>query len=75
MNVQANRPELVVIGLAHLQFRHPIKDFARIEITKNPALELQKERRMNGVTEIEQPTWSGQSIDQSTFRHTYATHV
>ena len=47
MNIQADRPEFVVIGLAHLQFRHPIKDFARIEITKNPALELQKQRRMD----------------------------
>jgi hypothetical protein len=50
--------------LAHLHFRHPKKDFARIEVAKNSPLELGKERRMDRVTEIEQGGRAGQPVEQ-----------
>ena len=75
MNIEADRPELVVIRLTHLHFRHPVKNFTGIEIAENPALELQKQGRMNGITEIEQCVWSSQSIEQSRFRHSDAFHT
>ena len=74
MKVEPDRPELIVIRLAHLQLGHPIKDFARIEITKNFSLELQKERRMNRVAEIQQRVRPRQPIKQRSLRHSDATH-
>ena len=64
MDIEPDRPELVVMALAHLHFRHPIKDFARIEVAKNAALEFEQKRRMNRVGEIEQNVRPGQSIAQ-----------
>ena len=74
MNVEADRPELVVMRLAHFHFRHPVKNFARIEIAEDPALELRKKRRMDRVTEIEQRVWSPESIEQIPFRHSDTNH-
>ena len=54
MNVKTDCPEFIVVGLAHLQLRHPIKNFAWIEVAENAAFELQKKWRMNGITQIEQ---------------------
>ena len=54
MHIEPDRPELVVMALAELEFRHPIKNFARIEIAKNTALEFEQERRMHRVGKIEQ---------------------
>src|ERR1700731_1411063 len=68
-DVEPNRPELVMARLPHLDLGHPIKNFARIEITKNPALELQQERRMNRIAEVEQNVRSGQAFEQRLFRH------
>ena len=71
MDIEPDRPELVVMRLAQLHFRHPIKNFARIEIAKNPALEFEQKRRMNRVSEIEQNVRPGQPIAQfalGTFR-------
>src|SRR5438876_4870837 len=65
----------MVMRLAHLHFRHPIKNFARIEIAENPALELHKKRRMNRITEIEERVWSRESIEQLPFRHSNAIHA
>ena len=75
MKVEPDGPKLVVIRLAHLQLRHPIKNFARIEVAENFSLKLQEERRMNRVTEIQQSIWPGQPIKQSLFRHPDATHA
>src|SRR6266516_270538 len=75
VNIEPDGPELIVIRLAHLQLGHPIKNFARIEVAENFSLELQEERRMNRVTEIQQRIWPGQPIKQSLFRHPDATHA
>ena len=64
-----------MMGLPHLQFRHPIKNFARIEIAKNAALEFKQKRRMNRVTEIEQRVRSCESIAQLTTTHSHAAHL
>src|SRR5437016_4663546 len=58
--------------LTHLHLRHPVNDLAWIEIAKNPAFKLQQQRRMNGVTKIEQRVWPGQSIEQFVFRNSDA---
>src|SRR5437773_3330779 len=44
VHVECDRPELVVMALAEIKFRHPIKNFARIEITKNAPLEFEQKR-------------------------------
>jgi len=54
---------------------HPIKDFARVEIAKEPALKLKKKWRMNRITEIEQRVRSRQPIKQRSLRHSDATHA
>src|SRR5206468_11352878 len=51
VNVEPDRPKFVMMRLTHLQLCHPIKNFTRIEIAKNPALELKEKRRMKRVTE------------------------
>src|SRR5262249_12518939 len=56
-----------MVRLAQLHLRHPIEDFARIEVAKNSALEFQQQRRMNGIRKIEQNVRSGEAIDQLTF--------
>src|SRR6266404_5351532 len=66
-NVQPDRPELVMMRLAHFHLRHPIKNFARIEIAKQPVFELEQEGRMNGITEIEQHVWPGETLEQFRF--------
>ena len=62
------------MGLAHLHFRHPEKDFARIEIAKNPPLELQKKWRMKRVTQVEQRIRTRQTFTQFAPRHSDAAH-
>jgi hypothetical protein len=63
-----------MMRLAHLHPGHPIKNFARVEIAKEPALKLKKKWRMNRITEIEQRVWSGQSFEQTPLRHADALH-
>src|SRR5438067_8565910 len=53
-----------MMRLAHFHFRHPIKDLARIEVAEDSALELEEERRMQRIAEIEQAVWSGQPVEQ-----------
>src|SRR5437660_1480985 len=60
--------------LTHLHFRHPEKDFARIEIAKNPPLELEKKWRMKRVAQIEESIRAGESIEQLATRHSDAAH-
>ena len=69
MDIQSDRPEFVVMGLAHLQLRHPIKNFAWIEVTKNPALKIQQKRRVDRIAKVEQGIRSRQSIEQFAPRH------
>src|ERR1041385_2435549 len=61
-------------GLADLHLRHPEKDFARVEIAKNPAFKLQQKRRMKRITQIEQGIWPGETIYQLSPRHPDTTH-
>jgi hypothetical protein len=49
MDIEPDRPEFVVMGLAHLHFRHPVKDFAGIEVAKNPAIKIEEKRRVEGI--------------------------
>src|SRR5437660_10214113 len=60
--------------LTHLHFRHPEKDFARIEIAKNPPLELEKKWRMERVAQIEKSIRAGEPIEQLATRHSDAAH-
>src|SRR5262249_37078349 len=71
-HVQPNRPELVMGRLAHFHPRHPINNFARIEVAEYSALEFQKQRWMQGVTQVEQRVWPSKSIEQFAFRHSNA---
>jgi hypothetical protein len=57
----------MVIRLAHFHLRHPIEDFAWIEVAKDSAFELQKQGRVKRVTEIEQRIRAGQPLPQSGF--------
>ena len=74
VDVEPDRPEFVVMRLAHLHFRHPEKDFARIEIAKNPPFELQEKRRVEGVAQVEQRIRTRQTLAQFASRHSDATH-
>src|SRR4051794_14232847 len=47
VDIETDRPKLMMMALAHLEFRHPIKNLARIEVAKNPPLEFVQERWMN----------------------------
>src|SRR6266481_1894269 len=67
MNVESDRPEFVMIRLPHLHFRHPIEDFARVEIAKNAPLKFQQQRRMNRIREIEQNIRSTEALEQFAF--------
>ena len=74
MNIEPDRPELVVMRLAQLHLRHPEKNFAWIEIAKNPPLELEKEWRMERVAQIEESIRAGEPIEQLATRHSHAAH-
>src|SRR6266576_1174702 len=67
MNVESDRPEFVMVRLPHLHLRHPIEDFARIEIAKNASLKFQQQRRMNRIREIEQDIGSAEAREQLAF--------
>jgi len=53
-----------MIALAQLEFRHPIKNLARIEVAENAPLESEQERRMQRIGEIEENVRRGQPIAQ-----------
>src|SRR4030095_11193687 len=74
LHVKTDRPKFVVRRLAQFHFGHPIKNFTRIQIAKDASLKLQKKRRVNRVTEIQQRVWAGESIKQRSFRHSDTTH-
>src|ERR1700731_1282697 len=74
VDIKPDRPELVVMRLAHLHLRHPEKDFARIEIAKNSPLELEKKWRMERIAQVEQSVRGGQTIEQFAARHSDASH-
>ena len=74
MDIEADRPELVVMGLAHFHSRHPEEDFARIEIAKNSPLELQEERRVKRIAQVEQRVRARQTLVQFAPRHSDAAH-
>ena len=61
--VEPDRPEFVVMRLAHFHFRHPIKDFARIEIAEDSLFELEEKRRMERIAQVQQRVRAGQSIE------------
>src|SRR6516162_5019208 len=67
MYVESDRPEFVMVRLPDLHLCHPIKDFARIEITKNASLKFQQQRRMNRIREIEQDVGPGDALEQLAF--------
>jgi hypothetical protein len=60
--------------LAQFHFGHPIKNFTRIEVAKNPSLKLQKKWQMNRVAEIQQRVGADESIKQRSFRHSDTTY-
>jgi hypothetical protein len=74
MNVEPDRPKFVVIRLAQFHFGHPVKNFTRIQVAKDPSLKLQQKRRVNRVTEIQKRVWAGESIKQRSFRHSDTTY-
>src|SRR5438309_823408 len=63
-----------MMRLAHFHFRHPIKDLARIEVAENPTLELEEERRMQRIAEIEQDVRTGQPVEQFLSRKADESH-
>ena len=67
MDVESNRPELVMVGLPHFHLCHPIEDFAWVEIAKNASFKFQQQRRMNRIREIEHDIGSGDALEQLAF--------
>src|SRR6266404_99421 len=61
--------------LPHLHLGHPIKDFARIEITKNAAFELEQEGWMNRITEIQERICTSQSVQQIVSADSETAHL
>ena len=61
--------------LPHLHLGHPEKDFARIEITKNSPLELEKEWRVERIAQVEQDIRAGETLEQLAPRHSDAAHL
>src|SRR6266436_253255 len=61
-----------MVRLPHLQLRHPIKNFAGVEVAEDSPLKLQKKWRMNRIAQIKQDIWSSQAIEQPPFRHPHA---
>src|SRR5262249_46803723 len=51
----------------HFHLRHPIKNFARVEIAENAPLKFQQQRRMNGVRQIEQDIRSAEALEELAF--------
>ena len=64
-----------MIRLAHFHLCHPVKNFTRVEVAKDSAFELQEERRVNRVTEIQQRIWAGQPFAQIGFWEAKAPHL
>jgi len=60
--VEPDRPKFVVMRLAHFHFRHPIKDFARIEIAEDSLFELEEKRGMERIAQVQERVRAGQSI-------------
>ena len=67
MHIESDRPEFVMVRLPHFHLRHPIKNFARVEIAKNASLKFQQQRRMNRIREIEQNIRSTEALEQLAF--------
>src|SRR5215475_15650316 len=67
MNIESDRPKFVMVRLPHLHLGHPIKNFARIEITKDASLKFQQQRRMNRIRQIEQDIGSAEPLEQLAF--------
>ena len=67
MNIESDRPKFVMVRLPHFHLRHPIKNFARVEIAKNASLKFQQQRRMNRIREIEQNIRSAEALEQLAF--------
>src|SRR6202030_1999744 len=61
--------------LPELHLGHPKHDLARIKIAEQAALKLQKQRRMNRITEIQDRVRPGETIKQLAFRHSNATEL
>jgi hypothetical protein len=57
VSVEPDCPKFVVRRLAQFHSGHPIKNFTRIQVAKDPSLKLQKKWRVNRVTEIQQRVW------------------
>ena len=53
MKIEADRPELVMIALTEVELRHPIENFARVEIAEDASLKLEQEWRMQRISEIQ----------------------
>ena len=62
--VEADGPELVVKGLAHLHAGHPERDFAGVEVAEQPPLKAQQERRMDRIAQVEQRVRTGEAVFQ-----------
>ena len=60
--------------LAHFHSRHPVKDLARVEVAKNPALKLEEKGRMQRVAEIQQRVRARQTLEQFRSRDSDAFH-
>src|SRR5215469_4182842 len=67
MDIESDRPKLVMIRLPHFHLRHPIENFARVEIAKNASFKFQQQRRMNRIREIEQNIGSAETVEQLAF--------
>src|ERR1043165_7368801 len=72
MHIKSDRPKFVMVRLPDLHLRHPIKNFARIEIAKSTSLKFQQQRRMNRIRQIEQDIRSGKAIEKVAFRNSDA---
>jgi hypothetical protein len=75
VDIEPDRPEFVVMRLAHLHFRHPEKNLAGIEIAENPLLEFQEKWRVKRIAEIQQDVWTGQPLTKLAPGHTQTAHL
>ena len=73
-NIKPDRPELVMIRLAHLQLASSSKKSRSDRDRRKSCARMQQKRRMNRVTQIQQRVRSGQAIKQFAFRDSDAMH-
>ena len=69
MHVQPDRPKLRVVGLAELEFIHPMADLSGVDIDVNAPLEKLHKRRTNRVAHVQQSRGSREALTKFPLAH------